>query len=461
MSLQRTTSRIGIVFVSLALAAPLGCKSGDDGGTPTPPASGGRSGSGGRVGGTGGSVGTGGSTPVGSGGSIGAGGSTPGMSGGASGAAGSGGSGAGGAAGGSDASTGTTPEKGEIGGNGFPGWKYTKHIKLDTSSSGANVGGAVTNYPVAVVLTATNFDFSQAKALGEDIRFGNAMGNPLPYEVEMWDQAAKVAAIWVRVPMIAGNDANQSINMYWGNPTAGDASDSKSVFPTSDGYLGVWHLNEDGSVMPGAYKDASAAGNHGTGVAMAPGSRSDARIGKGQKTANAMDQWIRVEDMGTTFRPANMTASIWGRASSFPGRSGPGGYDTIYSSGEFWTVQKIGRSSTFETCFQHNCAIGKTSVQTNNWYHFTVVRAGGSQRFYINGAQDASGGVATRADAKPLGIGNQTQYLTNAGEKRSWDGLLDEARVINVVKDINWIKLEFESQKEGSKFLVFGQTQMR
>lgn len=344
---------------------------------------------------------------------------------------------------------------------GFPGWKFTKAIKLDTSAAGANVTGPVTNYPVAVVLNAMNFDFEQAKALGEDIRFGNAMGAPLPYSVELWDKAGKSAAIWVRVPMIAGNDANQSINMYWGNATAGDAGDSKAVFPTADGYLGVWHLDEDGSTTVGAYKDASAAGNNGTGVAMAPGSRSDARIGKGQKTANAMDQWISVADTGTTFRPANMTASIWGRATSFPGRSGPGGYDTIYSSGEFWTMQKIGRSATFETCFQHNCAIGKTGVQVNNWYHFVVVRAGGTQRFYVNGVQDASGGVATRADAKPLGIGNQTQYLMNAGEKRSWDGLLDEARVINVVKDNNWIKLDFESQKEASKFLAFGPTTMR
>ena len=41
-----------------------------------------------------------------------------------------------------------------------------------------------------------------------------------------------------------------------------------------------------------------------------------------------------------------------------------------------------------------------------------MVRAGGNQRFYVNGVQDASAGVDTRADVKPLGIGNQTQYLT-------------------------------------------------
>ena len=92
-----------------------------------------------------------------------------------------------------------------------------------------------------------------------------------------------------------------------------------------------------------------------------------------------------------------------------------------------------------------------------------VVRDGASQSFFINGAKDAGSGAGTRLDPKPLGIGNQTQYLDPkyVKEKRSWDGWLDEARVMNVAKDANWIKLEYESQKEGSKFLSFGTTQTR
>ena len=57
----------------------------------------------------------------------------------------------------------------------------------------------MTNYPVAVILNAMNFDFAQAKPLGEDIRFGKADGTPLPYSIELWDAAAKAAAIWVKV----------------------------------------------------------------------------------------------------------------------------------------------------------------------------------------------------------------------------------------------------------------------
>ena len=69
----------------------------------------------------------------------------------------------------------------------------------------------------------------------------------------------------MKVDSVAGNNATQSINMYWGNASAGDASDSRRC-SAADSFVGVWHLDEDGSTTAGGYKDASAAGNHGTGV---------------------------------------------------------------------------------------------------------------------------------------------------------------------------------------------------
>ena len=44
-------------------------------------------------------------------------------------------------------------------------------------------------------------------------------------------------------------------------------------------------------------------------------------------------------------------------------------------------------------------------------------------------------------------------------KERAWDGIMDEARVMNVAKDASWLLLEYESQKAGSKRLTFGPTQ--
>jgi hypothetical protein len=332
---------------------------------------------------------------------------------------------------------------------------------MDTTPAGAGITGNVANYPVAVVLSATNFDFAQAKAQGEDLRFGKADGTPIPYAMESFDAAGKTAVFWVKIDMVMGNNATQSFNMYWGKADAGYAGDSKQVFGA--GFLGVWHLNDDGASTADGWKDASAAGAHATGVNLMPGATVPGAIGKGVKLVNEMRQWVKVEDEMKRFRPDNMTASLWGWADGFPGKwgaAGSPGYQTIFSSGEGWTVQRE-TGAKFESCFDGaNCAIGK-GMNTKEWVHFTLIRAGNSSSLYMNAVKVAGAGATNNKTGKPLGIGQQTQYLDpvkNVNEKRSWEGILDEARVMNVASSTDWIKLEFESQKPGSKFLVFGTT---
>jgi biopolymer transport protein ExbB len=331
---------------------------------------------------------------------------------------------------------------------------------MDTGPQGAGVAGAVTSFPVAVVLTAENFDFAQTKPQGEDVRFGGADGTPLPYELEHFDAQAQEATFWVLVPEIQGNNQTQSINLYWGNAAAGLADDSHAVFTAGAGFLGVWHLGEDGGSDAGAFHDATAAQNHGTGVNLMAGSSAPGVLGRGNKLLNSMRQWISVEDPEQRYRPDELTASIWGVADGFPatwGSSGSPGYQCIYSSGEAWTIQRE-TGSRFESCLNHNCAIGDP-MEVGQWYHFVVRRSGGSHQFFMNGVQVASGGVATRNDAKPLGIGQMSQYLDpvqHVNEQRSWEGTLDEVRVLSAAVSDDWIKLDYESQRPGSTFLKFG-----
>jgi hypothetical protein len=417
--------------------------SGGEGDTGGKPGTGGKTATGGKPG-TGGAEATGGSSATG-----GMGGATGGSGGAEGGSGGAGGSGEGG--------------KGEVGPAGFPGWKYTRSIKMDTTAAGAGVMGVVTNYPVAVRLDMANFDFTQAKADGGDVRFGKSDGTPIPYAKESFDAAGKTALYWVLVDQVKGNDAAQSINMYWGKADAGDASDSKKVFPAANGFVGVWHLAEDAGTTMGGFKDAGENGLDGTGVNLMPGALVPGLLGKGIKTLNAMRQWVRVEDPTMKFRPATLTASVWAWADGFPGSwKGGAGYQTVYSSGEGWTIQRE-TGARIESCVNQSCAIGR-SINAKEWVLFTIVRNMGSHSLYLNGARVAGSSAPNRADAKPLGIGQQTQYLdpvAHVNEKRSWEGILDEARVMNKAVTADWVKLEYESQKPGSKFLVHGANQTR
>ena len=389
--------------------------------------------------------------------------------GGTGGATGGGGEATGGAGGAAPADAGAETSPPATGPTDLTKFKYSKAVKLNTAAAGANVAGNVDDFPVPVVLGPASFDFTQAKDHGEDLRFAKLDGTLLPYAIESWDKAGQAAAIWVKLDHVLGGNDAQSFLMYWGSADAGDASNTKAVFDAASGFVGVWHLGEEGNSDPDGYQDASANEAHATGVLMAPGSRVDGRIGKGTLLQNSKEapkeQWIKVDtDKRASFNTGAkpITVSLWALAKSFPNRSTIGGYETVISKGDTsWTLQREGTTSHWETCVRtppyHSCAISKSSNAVNTWFHFAIVFANPTITLYINGAKDATAtDPGWLMGDHPLGLGQQTQSLNG---KRNWDGILDEARVANVGRSADYIKLDYESQKDGQKLVSFGPVQ--
>jgi hypothetical protein len=357
-------------------------------------------------------------------------------------------------------------------------WRYYTTLQLDTTAAGANVAGDVATFPLAVTLNASTLDFSQAKPNGADIRFSASKnGPPLPHAIEHWDRTAKSAAVWVKVD-VKGNRKDQTLFLYWGNAAAADASDPKAVFDTKDGFVGVWHLGEDGNTEPDGYKDATANAAHATGVNLKPGSRGEGRVGKAASFQYAAVQWIQVANEKRKLFDVTdkLTFSIWAKANSYSNKGDEAtralaGYETMFAKGDnSWRVQKFGPRSwhkppadLIEMCVEKAtradlCVVGKTDMVTGQWFHLLVVHDHPQAKLYVNGVLDKAGAFDSewKSDDHPVGIGNQSQFPQRG---RQWDGMLDEARFLNVVKDDHWIKLDYESQREGQKLLTFGKAQ--
>ena len=113
----------------------------------------------------------------------------------------------------------------------YPGCQHSGTLYLLTTPESANLPATASedNFPLLVRLDKDNFDFSQTKAQGEDLRFSTSTGKPLAYQVEQWDAANGTASIWVRIPTIKGND-RQEIKMYWGKSDASSESNGSAVF---------------------------------------------------------------------------------------------------------------------------------------------------------------------------------------------------------------------------------------
>lgn len=359
----------------------------------------------------------------------------------------------------------------------FDQWKYVRSVQLNTTADGAAVSGDVVNFPLAIALGTNNFNFAQAKPDGSDLRFSTeSNGAPLSYHIESWVRSNQTALVWVKVPHVRGNAADQKIFLHWGHADAKDASDAKAVFDTREGWVGVWHLADAGSMEEGGYKDATANAAHGTGVNMVRNSRVEARLGSGARFHYPANQWIRIGGAKRTiFDITNrLTFSIWAKAHDYGNKgAGRNGYETMFAKGDnSWRLQKFGlrtwhkpAADLIEICVEQPpradlCVVGKTDMTTNQWFHLVGVHDHPKVRLYVNGVldQEETFAVPWRSDDHAVGIGNQSQFPDKG---RQWDGVLDEARVLNVVKDEHWIKLDFESQREGQQFLTFGKTEQR
>ncbi|HAJ79159.1 MAG TPA: hypothetical protein DCO75_05255 [Fibrobacteres bacterium] len=333
-------------------------------------------------------------------------------------------------------------ESGETGIVVNPLWNHAKRLYLNTKSSGADINGNVTNFPLLVRLTSSNFIFAEAQAGGTDIRFTKSDNEYLHYEIENWDSASGAAQIWVKVDTIYGDDSLQYITMYWGNTTASGKSDGASVFDTLDGFSGVWHLKETGDSIYDATVGAFNGKNSGSIAAAGI-------IGNSRKFSNG--NFIRIS--GLLNSPANITLSAWVWSDT-----STGGED-IFSIGDAVLIRIDDINSQGTSGCYHKISTPDDTTYTvissgqylakTGWHHvaFSINSETNTQILYIDGEK-----AAEATNSNPInysGLGTDT-YIGIHGNGKSFFnfiGMLDEVRVNNKPVNQDWIRLCYMNQK--------------
>ncbi len=128
--------------------------------------------------------------------------------------------------------------------DGGGSWQYSKDITI------SNSGSALADYQILVSLDSSNFP-TNAQINGADIRFTDAVGNELNYWIESWDNAGKIAKIWVKVPSISAGTTSTT-RMYYGNPSASSSSNGDTTFDFFDdfsGSLDKWVVGPTGATI--------------------------------------------------------------------------------------------------------------------------------------------------------------------------------------------------------------------
>ncbi|OQB04692.1 MAG: hypothetical protein BWY19_01191 [bacterium ADurb.Bin212] len=199
-----------------------------------------------------------------------------------------------------------------------PDWDYRQQITIDHTKV-ANTDQ--TDFPVLIKITDENnpiFDNTQAD--GDDILFtGSDETTKLSHEIETLDATSHQFWAWVKVPSLS-HDSNTILYMYYGNSSATNQQNASGVW--SNGYVGVWHLNEIGTGSAGDYKDSTSNANNSTNTTDQP-TATEGKINGGE-SFNGTTKYIDIlKDSSLDITEAPLSVFAWikpavGAGSGYP-----------------------------------------------------------------------------------------------------------------------------------------------
>lgn len=330
-------------------------------------------------------------------------------------------------------------------------WKYSCQILLNTTSSGANVNGDVTHFPVLIRLNTSNFEFSQTQNGGADIRFTKPDNISLKYEIERWDSENKHAEIWVNADTVHGNNNSQYINMYWGNPDAADSSNSQAVFDTTNKFIAVWHMNEDPSTGTAPIKDRTVnAHNSMSFGSMTAANSIEGKIGKAL-FFDGVDDYL---DAGNVSVPGNYSIGLWVLMDTLRNYQRFIYKDSSYTLWYDKDSVSIRAEHMDSTRLWHGLLQdGGTRVPmtTGSWSYLTATFDGNVIRLYKDGTEVSTSksiNIVPRTSSKPLWIGRSLVTLFVYG-------IMDEIRIEGTAHSADWIRLCYMNQMVDDKLTVF------
>ena len=186
--------------------------------------------------------------------------------------------------------------------------------KIHFTVSGYTGRTTLANFPVLVRLSdVSGFDFADFSTPAAELRFTDAAGNNLNYEIDTWDSTANKALVWVSVPSLSGTTTE--IRAYYGpSSTSGLPSVSSDAVWSSAGYVGVWHFNEqnaDGSYPDATGRGATASRIAGDATPNAPTSATPSPNGTTYHVANSVLAVASANTASWTFSSTGYSVEAW------------------------------------------------------------------------------------------------------------------------------------------------------
>jgi len=344
----------------------------------------------------------------------------------------------------------------------------------------------LTNFPVLVRISETGisgFDYDDVLLSGgADIRFADANGNALPFEIDTWTNDA-TSLVWVTLPEMTNGT---EFAMFYGASHSDADAFVAEMHPWAD-YTGVWHLGDKGTGSGKTVIDSTTNQLTGTTASNSSKLMADGAVGGARKvcaSTNSKNQ----EHISVSLSDSNKKAvvdalvpqfsvSLWYRIKEsietsiqwdyLIGRKPSEKADT--STG--WAIQmsdpsngsgvKYGIrlwSSEVKDSAPPGSAIpviGEDLWTAVTWIKLDVIYNNATYSLYTNGTLVANGalkGNAVNGNSTTLGIGGAAP---TADVIRPFTGDMDEVRLRRGTVSADWVAADYATQTSAS-FLSAG-----
>jgi len=334
-------------------------------------------------------------------------------------------------------------------------WSYRMEITIDSTY----VDSDLTDFPLLLEITDSELTFAHTKTDGSDLRFTDADGNLLKYEVAEWDTSGSTGEVWVGVPEIDSSDG-ATIYMYYGNTSASAGQDPAGLWGDA-GAVAVWHMSEGTGDSVGD----SLGDNDGT--------RTNASWTASGQTGNAMDfdgtgDVISISDSTSLdFSSGDFSICAW----TYPEDEAPAGNEYMIGQYDYGAnkrsiaLQRMSTSGNFAFLIDDDGTSGVECVfddivalPYNTWQHIaaTFSDSGNTMYAYRNGSSITSDTCSTNPYSTDAywGIGSAFDTYPTTGAE--FDGVLDDVMIFNRALDADEIKFMYYNQNESGNEVSFG-----
>jgi murein DD-endopeptidase MepM/ murein hydrolase activator NlpD len=319
------------------------------------------------------------------------------------------------------------------------------------------INGSLQDFPVVINLASDTDLKNNAQSSGNDIVFTDSTGQTkLSHEIETYNSTGNGDLIaWVKVPALASG-TDTILYMYYGNAAASNQQNVADVW--SNGYVGVWHMDEAATPLvdsTGIAGNANATGSPGYGASGPIGTAVSFNGTNGNK-------FVVTESSNIEFGTSSFSYSYWVYAAAKPS----GFYDYIYKGGT--STSDAGFASYINsnpcifvkvsngtgTATQASCAVNNA---TATWYYAvaTVDRTANSLKYYQNGSINQTSALFVSGSVShPV----KNLYFGGDDTGNPANGRMEEVHLQTGVRTPGWILTEYNNQNSPATFYSLSST---